>query len=109
MKLSDRLKNGQHIYATMNLNNQATPDTFIEDLYSLKDGEENQDILVSGSHLVFDDSIMDYIQVKDHILSTKSAINSTNLICLITSDHTIPLGKYIFHDWEDNNGSPSKM
>ena len=30
------------------------------------------------------------------------------LCCLITSDHTIPIGKHIFHDWEDNNGSPAK-
>ena len=27
---------------------------------------------------------------------------------LITSDHSIPIGEWIFHDWEDNNGSPSK-
>jgi len=30
------------------------------------------------------------------------------LVCLITSNHTIPIGTNIFHDWEDNQGSPSK-
>ena len=29
------------------------------------------------------------------------------LCCLITSNNTIPIGKWIFHDWEDNN--PSKI
>ena len=51
---------------------------------------------------------MNYIHVKDHPKSVKSSTNSQMFICLITSDHTIPLGNYIFHDWEDNNGSPSK-
>ena len=30
------------------------------------------------------------------------------LACLITEQHTIPIGDYLFHDWEDNNGSASK-
>ena len=29
------------------------------------------------------------------------------LACLITEQHTIPID-YLFHDWEDNNGSHQK-
>ena len=108
LKLSDRLKNGQKICAIMQINNLDNSNNFIEDLYLLKDGEQSMPILVSGSHLIFDESSMNYIHVKDHPKSVKSSTNSQMFICLITSDHTIPLGNYIFHDWEDNNGSPSK-
>lgn len=109
LKLSDHLKNGQTIYATMKLNNLNSNNDFIEDLYLLERGEQSKPILVSGSHLVYDPTILNYIHVKDHPASIKTTINSATLICLITSDHTIPLGDYIFHDWEDNNGSPSKI
>ena len=108
LKLTDRLKNGQRIYAIMNLNNLDNSNNYIEDLYLLQSGEEHEPIFVSGSHLIFDKSITDYIHVKNHPESVESSYNSDYLVCLITSDHTIPLGNYIFHDWEDNNGSPSK-
>ena len=108
LKLTDRLKNGQRIYAIMNLNNLDNSNNYIEDLYLLQSGEEREPIFVSGSHLIFDKSITDYIHVKNHPESVKTSNNSDYLVCLITSDHTIPLGNYIFHDWEDNNGSPSK-
>ena len=35
-------------------------------------------------------------------------VKCDELSCLITSNHTIPIGQWIFHDWEDNNGSPAK-
>ena len=108
LELTDRLKNGQRIYAIMNLNNLDNSNNYIEDLYLLQSGEEREPIFVSGSHLIFDKSIVDYIHVKNHPESVRSSYNSDYLVCLITSDHTIPLGNYIFHDWEDNNGSPSK-
>ena len=60
-------------------------------------------ILVSGTHLIFDKAINNFVFVKDYPNSIKSSINANDLVCLITSDHTIPLGNYIFHDWEDNH------
>ena len=64
---------------------------------------KNKPILVTGSHLVFDKSTKNFIYVKDYPGAIKATEQTTNLACLITSDHTIPLGDYIFHDWEDNN------
>ena len=103
LKSGEKLKNGQTVYATMNIHNLDHCGNIIEDFYSLPNGEKNKPILVTGSHLIFDKSINDFIYVKDFSESIKVSDKSTNLVCLITSDHTIPLGDYIFHDWEDNN------
>ena len=76
--------------------------SYRQTLFVIPDGENKEDMIVSGSHLIFDNSINNFIKVKDSSISKKSHINSKTLICLITSDHTIDLGEYIFHDWEDN-------
>ena len=47
-------------------------------------------------------------KVEDSSFSELTDIKCEKLTCLITSNHTIPIGGRIFHDWEDNNGSPSK-
>ena len=108
LKSGDKLKNGKIIQVTMNIHNLDENGKYIESLYTMPAGEDDQPILVSGSHLVFDSKKQNFISVKDSAKSTPSNINSEKLACLITTDHLIPLGKYIFHDWEDNNGSPSK-
>jgi len=63
---------------------------------------EKKPIFVTGSHLIFDKNIDNFIYVKHFPGATKVDLQTSNLVCLITSDHTIPLGDYIFHDWEDN-------
>lgn len=107
----DILKNKQVVHGTMKLYNLDENGDFVEELYTLP-GEHynntNTEILVSGSHLIYDETSNQFIPVKSHKDSKLTKINSKTLICLITSDHTIPLGDYIFHDWEDNQGSPSK-
>ena len=108
IKVGTYLKNGEKVLATMILDNTNKDMTYREPLFIIPNGENNQDIIVSGSHLIFDVSINNFIKVKDSSISKKSYINSEILICLITTDHTIPLGENIFHDWEDNNGSRSK-
>ena len=102
IKQGDKLKNGKIVYATMIIHNLDENNNYIEKFYSLKNGENNSPILVTGSHLIFDKSINYFIPVKKYNAPI-STISSDTLVCLITSDHTIPLGKYIFHDWEDNN------
>jgi hypothetical protein len=109
---SDILKNSQTVHGTMKLHNLDNNGDYIEKLYEFKGEKDNNDnytpILVSGSHLIYDKMIKNFINVKNHNDAKLSTIDTKTLICLITSDHTIPLGNYIFHDWEDNQGSPSK-
>lgn len=108
----DILKNSQTVHGTMKLHNLDNNGDYIEKLYEFKGEKDNNDnytpILVSGSHLIYDKMIKNFINVKNHNDAKLSTIDTKTLICLITSDHTIPLGNYIFHDWEDNQGSPSK-
>ena len=108
----DILKNNQTVHGTMKLYNLDENSNFVEELYALPgesyDNDTTSEILVSGSHLIYDETTRQFIPVKSCKHAKLSGINSKTLICLITSDHTIPLGNYIFHDWEDNQGSPSK-
>lgn len=110
MPLNAVLKTGSKVSAVMNISNLDEKGDFIEELYSIEGGENDEIILVSGSHLVHDPEIKKFIQVKDLSVDKAkiSSIHSATFSCLITSDHIIPIGKWIFHDWEDNNGSISK-
>ena len=95
MKISN-LTNGQHR----------------ETLYALK-GEKDTSFLVSGCHLIYDQAMKDFIPVQEWVQrhpthGSQSQTNHDVLYCLITSNHTIPIGNWLFHDWEDNNGSYAK-
>lgn len=109
LKLGSILKNQQTVYGTMNLYNLDNNGNFVEKLYSLPLGEGarthgiTHPVLVTGSHLIYDKKTEKFIYVKDFRGADKTSQNTDTLVCLITSDHTIPLGDYIFHDWEDNN------
>lgn len=98
------------VISVMKLSNKKHDGSFREEMFVLK-GENQSDIIVSGCHLVWDKTR--FVSVRDFIAKypekgQKSPIQTDILYCLITTTHTIPIGEYIFHDWEDNNGSPCK-
>jgi hypothetical protein len=102
LPLNAILKNGARVCAVMNISNIDEHGQHVEKLFDI-DG-----IVVSGSHLVYDTRLKRFIHVEELKEATVTDIKCDNLACLITSDHTIPIGKWIFHDWEDNNGSAAK-
>ena len=113
--LNSILKNGSIVYAVMHISNLDKNGKCIEALYRVKGGEHvndsydnDSDILVSGSHLVYDPSSTTFVHVENLLQAEKTDIMCETFTCLITSNHIIPIGKWIFHDWEDNNGSASK-
>lgn len=109
LPLNAILKNGTIVNAVMHISNLDEKGTPIEVLYKLKGGElYEEDILVSGSHLVYVPSTKEFDHVENVLEAEKTDILCATFTCLITSTHTIPIGKWIFHDWEDNNGSKSK-
>lgn len=110
LPLNARLKNGSRVHAVMNISNlQDDGKSMIEQVYRLrKGGEKGEDILVSGSHLVFDTTTLKFVHVHELAAAEPTDVKCETFACLITSDHIIPIGKWLFHDWEDNNGSPSK-
>lgn len=107
IQLGDTLKNGTKVGAVMKISNIDEKGNYIEKLYSIRDGENEEKILVTGSHLVYDPILRTFVKVKD-LLGRAEKINDecSEFSCLITSSHTIPIGKWLFHDWEDNNGIP---
>jgi len=65
-------------------------------------GIDGTDIYVTGSHTVRDENEK-YIHVKDHTKSIKQSHAPIPewFSCLITDDHLIQIGDYVFWDWED--------
>ena len=108
LPLNSILKTGSKVCAVMNISNVNEKGEFIEKLYSIDGGVNNEKILVSGSHLIYNNETKQFVHVEDLSDVIISDINSPNFACLITTDHIIPIGKHIFHDWEDNNGSEAK-
>ena len=114
--LNSTLQNGTRVCAVMKISNLDEHDMPIEKMYKVKrktnitsDTEtETEDILVSGSHLIYDPNTKQFVHVHDLPESELTEIKCDILSCLITSDHTIPIGDWIFHDWEDSNGSAPK-
>jgi len=109
IELGSVLKNGAIVRSVMRISNIGDDGKIIENLYRMRDGENENKILVTGSHLVFDPIDQRYKHVHELVGHVeKTDIVCREFSCLITSNHTIPVGKWLFHDWEDNNGSQSK-
>lgn len=108
IKLGDKLKNGSEVMGTMMLYNLDENKNRNENLYKISNGEKQQDIYVTGDHLIYVHEKSDFIHVKDHPEASETLVSSDYFCCLITSNHVISIGDRIFHDWEDNNGSMSK-
>jgi hypothetical protein len=98
INLGDSLKNGSEVIATLRINNKDKDGTIREPLYRLPHGELGS-VYVTGKHLMFVDGKIDY--VKNHPDAKLSDKETSSLSCLVTSDNNIPIGDYIFWDWED--------
>jgi hypothetical protein len=94
--LGSELPDGGKVFAVLKVDN-----TKKEPLYKIK-GEE-QDILVTGEHFIFDKETNKWIQVKDY---NNSTIQKDHIIdyfsCLITTNRRIPIDNELFWDWEDD-------
>ena len=89
LELGDVLVNGSIVNATMQIRNDSDP------YYKLP-----SEILVTGSHYVKDGDT--FKQVKNVEKVERTDIVDKIVYCLVTSDHKIPVGDYVFWDWEDN-------
>ncbi len=117
LPLNAKLKNGAIVHSVMKLSNLEEEENQVENMYAMA-GENKSTVFVTGSHLVYDKEQSRFIDVEEFsklcILRGEAGkcrpvdLDCPELSCLITSNHTIPIGSWIFHDWEDNNGSPSK-
>jgi len=96
LNLGDILENGSVVTATMKLDNKNNK----EPLYKLQKGPEEEPIYVTGSHYIY--HVNQYIPVRDHPMAKiQTRVQSKWYSCLITDNHTIPIGNYLFYDYED--------
>ena len=96
LNLGDILENGSIVEAVMKINNKQN----VVPLYLIKD--EERDIYVTGSHLVFNGKINQFCKVEDYYKAEVSEKRVDWFSCLITSDHKIQIGNEVFWDWEDH-------
>lgn len=94
IKLGDVLINGETVDATMRIKSNIH-DPFYR-IYSREIGDY---IYVTGSHYV-QNNLDEYIHVRDFDRAERLETVDDTLYCLVTSEHTIPVGEYTFSDWE---------
>mgnify|MGYP001316571423 CR=1 FL=1 len=88
LELGDVLVNGSIVEATMNIRNHNDPYYKIGDIH------------VTGSHYVKDGNV--YKQVRNFSKAEPTDKVAKVVCCLVTNDHKIPVGDFVFWDWEDN-------
>lgn len=99
LSLGDVLNDGAIVEAIMKIDNKRNPVNF----YNIKHaGIHDQDIYVTGSHLVLDKKSGRFIPVCEYHLAEPCDKTFDWFSCLITSTHRIPIGKETFWDWEDH-------
>jgi len=97
--LGDILENGAIVESVMKIDNKKERNP----LYVIyKGGVNEENIYVTGSHLVFDKKKSKYVKVENYTEAILSKVETEWFSCLITSNHTIPIGSQLFWDWEDH-------
>jgi hypothetical protein len=104
--LGDTLSNGAVVLGTLKLKGDKT-----NPYYKIWSRELKDYIYVTGEHHILnnaeddmeklDDDFDNYIKVCNYSKAEKTDEYDDELCCLITSTHRIPVGEYIFWDWED--------
>lgn len=101
VKIGDYLEGNIEVLGTLKL--KGCPSN---PFYKIWSKDLNENIYVTGKHRIlsenaFFDSFINYIYVKNHPKSLLTNTYDEELYCLITKNHRIPIGEYVFWDWED--------
>lgn len=97
--LGDILEDGAIVESVMKIDNKRDR----APLYIIRNGGvRSADIYVTGSHLVYDDTIKNFIKVENYAGAETSILETDWFSCLITSNHRIKIGQHLFWDWEDH-------
>lgn len=96
IKLGTILKENSYVKGTLCLDNTFKKET----IYTFTiDEESNDHVYVTGSHMVQHNN--KFIFVKDHPDAKKTNIECDVLYSVITHDHKIKVGNYVFWDYDD--------
>jgi hypothetical protein len=93
--LGSTLSDGSVVFSVLKIHNIKK-----ENLFKIIDND--QIIYVTGDHYIFNDD-RDWVKVKEYNnAELQTDVYSDHFSCLITTTGKIPIGNYIFWDWEDD-------
>ena len=98
IKIGDILENDSKVMGTLTLQGSE-----VNPYYRIYSEVLEKNIFVTGSHLIQDPRTDQFIPVSQLDESIKGQYYTESMNCLITDDHLIPVGEYVFWDWEDGN------
>jgi len=105
LSLGDKIDGNSEIQIILKIKNK-TRERFYQLLRDCSnDNGQEKYIYVTGSHLILsnnDNGQEEYIPVEKHPDAKLTDIIVDELYCLVTDNHIIKIGDYIFHDWEDD-------
>lgn len=108
-KTEIKLKNGIMKYMEdIDLGDVLEDNSVVESILKIDNRKERNvfyqisNILVTGSHLIFDKDKNKFVKVENYKNAKKTEIISDYFCCLITDTHRIPIENEIFWDWEDH-------
>lgn len=93
-KIGDKLINGSVIIGKVDIKNHHD-----EEFYAIENGK--QTIHVTGTHLMFDESVKRFRMVSEVPIAKKTNIKKDMFHCLIMDDHIIKIGEHTFWDYDD--------
>tara|TARA_B100000795_G_scaffold21077_2_gene14046 strand:- start:1341 stop:2219 length:879 start_codon:yes stop_codon:yes gene_type:complete len=94
LSLGDKLVSGGSVHAILKVRgSEKNP------YYKIYSNELNKDIYVTGDHLIKVNN--KFIPVKNYKYSEKTNNWDSEMSCLVTTNNLIPIGEFIFWDWED--------
>lgn len=100
VRIGDRLQNGEWVEATMQLDNIQCPEKMYRIAHA---GLHQSDIYVTGSHYIWNKYTNTYTQVCNYADARECpSVRPPYFCCMITRNHTIPIGTELFWDWEDH-------
>jgi hypothetical protein len=94
IQCGDKLYDGSIVTSTLDFLNN-------EPLYSIYSKQLNIDVLVSGTHVIYDFKHHVWKTVSSYEHSTKTHYIPTKLYCISTSNHRINIGELLFADYEE--------
>ena len=107
ISLGDTLENGSMVCGKLQLKGDPS-----NPFYKIWSHKLNNYIYVTGEHKIYNEKLVNelsydkenlknYTKVSNYKNAKKTNEYEEELSCLITSNHQIPVGEFIFWDWED--------
>lgn len=96
--IGEQLEDGSYVEATMKIDNRP----FQIPYYMVPNGVNRENIMVTGSHLIYDKHAGKFIETRRHPEALATEECGDWFVCFITNSHQIRLGEQVFWDWEDH-------